>query len=537
MAIPRPPEIVSAALAYGLTYGGQGVLGNYMPPEGEKVVPMQFAFDVNAIWEVDLSIALNVNSLSQFRSIYVDATNSDKDCVIYFPLTGMELKVKAGYSEFFPLVNFRYNFKFYVSLDGQGLDAVDLINVYACNFMLPSFGTFRKFLKYPAWLGASSGDGLSSLTVNSAATFETNDIEPILIGSNFLLCGLIFDGAYRFRAEKYNEKDDPEFLSATDDSTYLSGSTASIEFVGNKLSPDNRYIALAACNASGDNWICVYDIVADVFTNILTYAENTSYKKGLLIWLDATHFCTSEVVNIPHPSAIYNYGVRVFELSGGAIIDKGFFTTWGNSINISTALYADIGLLERNGGGAFVVANVFTSSYWSGFQGIYSKAFYWNGAGLTLYSAQLISATDYRGIGSGGNWIFPKLSTNEYALVYGTEIDISLISFALGDGTSSVTRPWLYYETGYVEDGRSCILTGGKLYIVRRDSGNNFYWVYSFKVGASAFTLDWVQKVVNYFSLATITFNTKKIAANKILLTGLKGFANNVRQIGIIQLF
>lgn len=145
MSISQNSILISGAVAYPVNNSTLGVISNILPPEGEKCVPMQFTFQETAIWFVDLSIALTSNKFSQLRSMYIDATQSSHDVIVYFPDTGFEAVCRAGYSNLISLINVRYGYKFYVSLVGQVNDPISVINLIPTNVMLPPFNTFNLF--------------------------------------------------------------------------------------------------------------------------------------------------------------------------------------------------------------------------------------------------------------------------------------------------------------------------------------------------------------------------------------------------------
>lgn len=141
----KPGLIQNAIVSASDVFSARGVNSNVLPPEGEKCVPMQFEFHNAPSWKVDLSIALTAGKFSQLRSLYIDATQSSHNAIVYFPETGMTIEIEAGYSELVSLIEIRYGYVFYVSLAGQINDPNDTINIIAMNVMLPPFNTFNLF--------------------------------------------------------------------------------------------------------------------------------------------------------------------------------------------------------------------------------------------------------------------------------------------------------------------------------------------------------------------------------------------------------
>ena len=178
MTIPINYSLVQNTSQYPVKFGAMGVDSNVYPKEGEKIVPMQFNFEFDNIYDVDLNIALNSLSISQFRGLYIDNTASLNDVTIFFPMTGFQINVKAGYSNLVSLINFRYNYRFYIFLAGQVYDSVSFVNVFALNFMIPPFNTYQLFGKPPlTWL----------YNVNNTTLLDTNAPLPqhgIIQGEN-----------------------------------------------------------------------------------------------------------------------------------------------------------------------------------------------------------------------------------------------------------------------------------------------------------------------------------------------------------------
>lgn len=144
MGVSINPALSSNFNVYPVPSVSQGVVSNVLPPEGEFCLPMQFIFQNAKVWQVDLGIAFGSKN-SQLRSLYLDATYSSHDFVVYFPDIGFTAKCKAGYSNLISLPNRRYQYVFYLSLDGQVNDPNDTVNVIATNIMLPPFNTFNLF--------------------------------------------------------------------------------------------------------------------------------------------------------------------------------------------------------------------------------------------------------------------------------------------------------------------------------------------------------------------------------------------------------
>ena len=202
MSIPLPP-LVKSAYQYPFQNGTTGVVSNTYPKEGEKAIPMQFGFDQQNLFLVDLEIALNSLNLSQLRGLYIDATNSAHDVTVTFIETGFSVTVKAGYSRLVSLVNIRYGFRFYVYLDGQIYDPLDKINIIALNTMYPPFNTFALFgetartkfnLAHYAFLQNTStaGGGISSSFQLGMQGLETGGTNYKVLQSNMaiMLCSM-----------------------------------------------------------------------------------------------------------------------------------------------------------------------------------------------------------------------------------------------------------------------------------------------------------------------------------------------------------
>lgn len=144
MGIPIDPTLAANFQTLTPSTSAVGVVSNVTPPEGEFCYPMPFNFQNNKVWEVDLTIPFG-QKFSQLRSLYLDATQSTHNFSVYFPDTGFRFDCKSGYSNLVSLPNRRFQYRFYVSLDGQINDPNDAINIIATNVMLPPFNTFNLF--------------------------------------------------------------------------------------------------------------------------------------------------------------------------------------------------------------------------------------------------------------------------------------------------------------------------------------------------------------------------------------------------------
>lgn len=148
MPIPINPDLIKNYVNYATRVATAGINGNQLDLKtGEKCVPMQFGFGAVKIWKVDLSLVMNTYNLTQLRGLYIDATQSAHDAIIYFPDTGYQIDVKAGYSAMVPAIDRRYSYVFYVMLAGQINDAIDKINIIATNVMIDNFNTFNLFAR------------------------------------------------------------------------------------------------------------------------------------------------------------------------------------------------------------------------------------------------------------------------------------------------------------------------------------------------------------------------------------------------------
>lgn len=208
--------LAAGAVAYSPDTTTVGVVSNVYPNEGEKVVPMAFGFATANIIEVDLNLALNSLSLSQLRGLYIDNTQSLNDVTLYFSQTGYQITVKAGYSNLVSLINFEYNYRFYIFLANQVYDSISVVNVFALNFMLPPFNTFNMF----------NGAIARHYIMTASNTFEYQT--PLHLGVTYTGAGgnIKYDAAFNWTLQDY----DFMFLLCGESSTFYSVPVYSVNF-------------------------------------------------------------------------------------------------------------------------------------------------------------------------------------------------------------------------------------------------------------------------------------------------------------------
>lgn len=137
-AIPVNPDLVANAQPYPASYSLTSMNVCRAPPEGAACIPLQFLFNVNTSWLVDLS--QGNPAISQISSMYIDNINSATPVIIVFPDTGYEVQVNAGKSLLCPVFTSNTQLpKFYVILDSGGITTADYTNLILLNFFIPEF--------------------------------------------------------------------------------------------------------------------------------------------------------------------------------------------------------------------------------------------------------------------------------------------------------------------------------------------------------------------------------------------------------------
>lgn len=113
--------------------------------EKEKYVAMQFLFNENPVWKVDLSIGTPIKPLSKISNLYIDAIKSQHDVIVYFPDTGYQVHIAAGTVFLVPSLVSRGAYVFFVSLVDQVTSSTDVVNIFALNVSIPFFDSLWQY--------------------------------------------------------------------------------------------------------------------------------------------------------------------------------------------------------------------------------------------------------------------------------------------------------------------------------------------------------------------------------------------------------
>lgn len=139
-SIPINPAGIASAGSYLAPQTASAIRLCERPKEGLKSLPMQFTFNQKPGWLV--SFGAGNAPMSQICALYVDCTNSEFDCTIYFPDSGFSARINAQGTRMIPVItsapeNSLPNF--YVLLDSNGALTNDVVNVIALNQYIPDF--------------------------------------------------------------------------------------------------------------------------------------------------------------------------------------------------------------------------------------------------------------------------------------------------------------------------------------------------------------------------------------------------------------
>jgi len=149
--MPIPIQPISAnAVPYTSQIAARGMNIFNRAKEGAKVVPLSFSFASNPAINVNFNTNA-VSIISQIACMYVDASLSTHDIVIYFQDTGFSAHVAQGTQQMIPCLTGTGVPSFTVILDDNGqTNATDTCNIFCLNEFLPDFSTssYQNLLSY-----------------------------------------------------------------------------------------------------------------------------------------------------------------------------------------------------------------------------------------------------------------------------------------------------------------------------------------------------------------------------------------------------
>jgi len=146
--MPIPP-VDPADIAGAAPYNVQ--LSSFkMPLCKAQFVPMQFTFNTNLVWSVDLSQRTPGDNFGQLCALYVDASDTLHDLTLIFPDSGFTAIIPFGGTKMLNVITTKDSPKFYVKTNTDFKSPDDVVNIYAINTPMPpdTVAQFQKVISY-----------------------------------------------------------------------------------------------------------------------------------------------------------------------------------------------------------------------------------------------------------------------------------------------------------------------------------------------------------------------------------------------------
>lgn len=508
-------------------------------PENKKslCVPFQLSFAENTTWLVDLTTILNAQAVTQLRGIWIDATQSADNVLVYFPDTGYEVEIEAGYGQFIPAITRQYNYRFIVSLVSALFPNVDLVNIIATNFMIPTFTTFNPTpLEFTQAIDVNISqrqqDVQNGCLIPISATMNGGNSVEEYVG------GYQTDGSgnYWFEVVTYNVLQlQPVEVLRISSPTFTVGDPQESVWC---LTPDGTRIVMMLMDANTDPltfYLCVYDIASNSFGSIYVSSSFIVSQPCNLAFLDQNTFCFS--VGAAAPTR--NLGVHVFTLTGVVINDKGFFNVWPpnffNSITIGLfGFYFGASLIPVPGG-LLSLTCTFPSTTFT----VYACLIAWNGNNLIAGIPYKLTQYTFPGnSGQHANFVQTGVSGNygEYTIIHAGVLNFAMFSFVPLLSNAAIVRQPLVSTYDFGENS-TCfpVVLGNFIGLLERSLFDNNYRIqYVLLYGANFYIF--ASKNIPGMTALSDYFCACKIRGNALLFGAVGGFNSDLGQLGIITL-
>ncbi len=293
------------------------------------------------------------------------------------------------------------------------------------------------------------------------------------------------------------------------------------------LSPEGRFVAGYVQDVSGTptHRLGLYDTESQTFGPVLALDLPFTASFKQIAWLDSTHVVLMDAANGIR-------GIRLLARAGAGLVDMGFVNVWGAGSQVTRMPFYHAQFWPLAEGVMALAAQV------SGrLVTLYGRPLSWSPQGLVVGAEVLLAGPFDVGTGSGGQARLLATGEDEVTLVYGTVVDLRLVSIHLTRTSASVTRPWQILVPTAFSVGTSSppMALGDRLVLAQRSASDNLYRVTEVHLDEGAFSLVADGVPVSDFALPLMNFDAVPVEGSRFLLTGTSGFYGTMTQVALIR--